>query len=141
MVPETLSLLFSHYNHYNAWKSLVLGLNHVHSTVFARVLAAKWTMYPPDVIIYLTSASLCKIAFGEEKKRCFDVNRTRLQTYCPFCVKAKNALANYKEGSLRTYSVFLTFYINILYRYLSCRVPVPFLERFKLVTRSYSLSS
>jgi hypothetical protein len=73
MVPETLSLLFSHHNHYNAWKSLVLGLNHVHSTVFARVLAAQWTMYSfflytPDVIIYLTSASLCKIAFGEEKK-------------------------------------------------------------------------
>ncbi len=34
---------------------------------------------------------------------------------------------------------FFTFYINILYRHLSCRVPVPvpFLERFELVTRSF----
>jgi hypothetical protein len=68
MVPETLSLLFSHHNHYNAWKSLVLGLNHVHSTVFARVLASKWTMYTPDVIIYLTCASLCNRIWRRKKK-------------------------------------------------------------------------
>jgi len=59
---------FSHHNHYYAWKSLVLGLNHVHSTVFARVLASKWTMYTPDVIIYLTCASLCNRIWRRKKK-------------------------------------------------------------------------